>query len=1182
MKIKQIFEKPIDRNVDPVISVELKDEDKYLDEVAEYVFTESSINSMTGLLRNVSGNMENTGVWINGYFGSGKSHFIKYLFHLLGNHKEIKDLAWDNFEDWTRKQTKDIPDVTPADVADLKRKFTGRNVESIIFNIDAVADHRKGESIITRVLFNQFNHFRGFNKFNIEAAMLLEKKIDAQGKLAEFHSALLEDHEEPWPEKALDYLGSNLDGLLETAKRFLPNLDVVSAKKTISEANHYSRIDAFIPEITEYIATKAEDFRLIFMVDEVSQYINTDLNKLLNLQTIVEGIGNDCKSKVWVVCTAQLDLRELIGNEQLASQSYSRIQARFQTKISLQSQQADYIAKKRLLDKNEEGKSSLISFYSKHKHDIEGQFSLPADVKGPYKNYASELDFLESYPLLPYQFKLVSDVLESLHSKGQLDAIKETARSLIGATHIAVKNCVDNEIGYFVPFDTFFSSQLSQHLQNSARNLIDRAQNCFAEQEEQEKRFAKRVIQNLFMASHLVNGKAEHFPATKENLILMMLTSLEESRPELSQKVEEVLEMLEKNAMVEKDTKQRYKFLTNDQREVALEIDNTRVGTTEKDEFLKQILKDLGLPLDTSYQRNGMNVGVQLWYGSISDGKDSNPLKVRFDATDEAKGEDPAFIVLQNPRNRLRILLGAALVGELNFEREWDIYLKSLAFFKANQNPSTDNRRSAIEHFKGLNETRRTSLKKNIGNAIMNASVLIGTRCLAMNSLQGSDVVARFKSATDELALEVFPKFSLSNGLAIKNADLGAALAKIEKGSWVPGTPLPEPAKELEAKIRINTKTGDFALSRLVKLFMEPPYGWPEAAIIEALAHVIKADQWQAEFHGNILERPSDLQGPGLRSADREYIKLREKKSVDSEGFKAFAETANAVLAFGLVKQTDTPKEALETVKNFLETWINSSKDLKQALRATRLGPHAEQFANLAEPLFHQREEAKFMESFIAQASDLKKALDNLKTLQEFWNSQKDQVHRLLEYTKAQQAELFYLPEDDQKAFLELSNIVNSDQLHHELVAANKLHVRVKMGFTAALEAAKIKLKEEYQAVFKTLKAEAEKLKAPFDLVPDPEEYIQNLLLDITLQKANVSLAGAELFQSSVLEKIMAATKPPGEPEKSPGKYAIGKRLKASVPAVIHSEKEIDTLVAQLKSDLLKELQESGSVILQF
>ena len=160
MKIKQIFQKDIDRNVDPVISVELKDELKYLDEVAEYVFTESSINSMTGLLRNLSGNMENTGVWINGYFGSGKSHFIKYLFHLLGNHNDIKDLAWENFEDYTRNQTKDIPDVTPADVAELKRKFSGRNVDSIIFNIDAVADHRKGEDIITRVLFNQFNHFR--------------------------------------------------------------------------------------------------------------------------------------------------------------------------------------------------------------------------------------------------------------------------------------------------------------------------------------------------------------------------------------------------------------------------------------------------------------------------------------------------------------------------------------------------------------------------------------------------------------------------------------------------------------------------------------------------------------------------------------------------------------------------------------------------------------------------------------------------------------------------------------------------------------------------------------------------------------------------------------------------------------------------------------------------------------
>ncbi len=143
MTIEKLFEKEIDRPIDPVISVENQNNEAFLIEVAEYVFTENSLGSMSRLLSSLEISKENTGVWINGYFGSGKSHFIKYLFHLFSKDNTLKHLAWDNMQDWTKKQTTALPDVTPALVADLQRKFSNRATDIIIFNIDAVADNRK-------------------------------------------------------------------------------------------------------------------------------------------------------------------------------------------------------------------------------------------------------------------------------------------------------------------------------------------------------------------------------------------------------------------------------------------------------------------------------------------------------------------------------------------------------------------------------------------------------------------------------------------------------------------------------------------------------------------------------------------------------------------------------------------------------------------------------------------------------------------------------------------------------------------------------------------------------------------------------------------------------------------------------------------------------------------------------
>ena len=84
----------------------------------------------------------------------------------------------------------------------------------------------------------------------------------------------------------------------------------------------------------EYIDKKGNNHHVVFMVDEVGQYIGDDSNLMLNLQTVREELSKECKGKAWVIVTSQQDVDSIMtvkGND------FSKIQGRFATRLALSS-----------------------------------------------------------------------------------------------------------------------------------------------------------------------------------------------------------------------------------------------------------------------------------------------------------------------------------------------------------------------------------------------------------------------------------------------------------------------------------------------------------------------------------------------------------------------------------------------------------------------------------------------------------------------------------------------------------------------------------------------------------------------------------------------------------------------------------------------------------------------------
>lgn len=437
----------------------------------------------------------------------------------------------------------------------------------------------------------QLNAKRGFNSQNIALAKLVEKELHKIGQLENFKKRIQEVFQTTWDNHNIsNLLHLRRTKVVDIVAEFIENVDKESLVEALKDNKSYT-IEELIFELQEYVEEQPENFRLVFLMDEVSQYIGKNSSLLLNLQTIVEEVGSKLGQKVWIVCTAQQDLSNLVNGNEGRNEDFGKIMGRFETMISLDSQDTRYITQKRLLEKNAEGLQELTNFYTENKVAIENQFDFGHSL---YQNFQGAEEFYLSYPFIPYQFRLISDVFQSFSTIGFVgEGVKNTERAILGITHFTAKEQKDKNLGYFISFDNFFNEQLSKNLQHSAKSILDRAFNL--DFEEDIKSFAHRVIKVLFMISHLDESLKINFPATVENISFLLINDISEIKRDSLQKVEKILNILINNNIIQ-ESEGKYRFLNNDGILVASSIAASSINEKQQldyfnTQFIKKILK---------------------------------------------------------------------------------------------------------------------------------------------------------------------------------------------------------------------------------------------------------------------------------------------------------------------------------------------------------------------------------------------------------------------------------------------------------------------------------------------------------------------------------------------------------------------------------------------------------------
>ena len=571
-----MFAKQIDRDIQGVIKVGQDDKENVKQELEEYVVTKELQKHFRDFFSNyrkgIVGHTDKMGVWISGFFGSGKSHFLKILSYLLENREVEGKKALDYFLDDEKIDDSMV-------VADMKLACD-TPTDVILFNIDSKSKTAgtKSKDSILNVFLRVFNEMQEFSTDPHLAD--LERQLEEDGLYEEFKNTYEKLHNLNWVENRHKFK-FHRDKVVETLVNigFMSEESAGNWNKTTVMPYEIS-IDRFAELVKKYIDSKGEDHHVVFLVDEMGQYIGENTDLMLNLQTITEDLGIFCGGKAWIVVTSQQDIDSIT---EIVEEDFSKIQGRFDTRLSLTSANVDEVIKLRILEKTEIANDTLGILYENKETIIKNLIMFDDPVEK--KLYKDKKDFCDVYPFIPYQFNLLGNVLTSIRQHGASGKhLSEGERSMLAIFKESAEKIMYKEDGEIVPFNIFYDG-LDKFLDHSHSAVIIKAlENDYINPSREKNNFNVNVLKTLFMIKYVKEIKAK-----LENITTLMISNIDEDRIELKDKVEKALDILVRQTLVQKNG-DLYIFLTDEEQEINRMVERQHIETQAITKKISEII----------------------------------------------------------------------------------------------------------------------------------------------------------------------------------------------------------------------------------------------------------------------------------------------------------------------------------------------------------------------------------------------------------------------------------------------------------------------------------------------------------------------------------------------------------------------------------------------------------------
>ncbi|MDL1961435.1 MAG: BREX system P-loop protein BrxC [Deltaproteobacteria bacterium] len=901
--IRTLFAKPIERKIEEVIKVDQANEQTVLSELEEYIVTDSIKDHFRLVYDEIiavsKSPREGIGVWVSGFFGSGKSSFAKILGYTVAaipvSGRPASEIFKENVKDARIRGLIDVINRTLP-------------IHAVIFDVSMDRGIRTASERITEIMYKallrELDYAEDFDLADLEIT------LEGDGKLDEFCQRFEKMHNKPWRVRRKVGTGINEASAVLHAMDSMTYSSADSWAKSLGEKGRADITPNTLAERAFELASRRKPGKsLIFIIDEVGQYVSRSVEKMLDLQAVVQAFGKEGKNRVeakkatspfWIVVTSQEKLNEIVDALDSKKIELARLQDRFRIPIDLKQTDIPEITGKRVLDKKQEAKAWLKTLYDAN----EGRLKTLCAMERTSRDVSvSKENFVNLYPYLPYQIDLCIDIVAGLRLKrGAHRHIGGSNRTIIKQAQEMMINpstmLADAPIGTLVTLDKVYELlYLGNLLPTETTREVDAIPKLLPGND-----MALKVAKAISLLESV-----KDLPRTAHNISVVLHPSVESDS--IKKDVESAIKALKK-AQVIKDSDEGYKLLTVQEKK----WDTTRKGLepkpAERNRIMRQLLKEIFAdPKIKSYRYKNLR-GFKMVLsieGETVDADGQVPLNVLVaedqadvaTRTKEAREsstakQDEAFWVMQLDEETHQLFY------ELFRSREMVSTHERLAA----QGSLTPEEASCLAEEKVRGDKNHRTLRTKLGDAIQSGSGFFRGVQHDGSSL-GQSLPEVFARLLDLIIPDLYPKLEMGirplksddsdkfltaanlNGLTpvFYDGEAGLSLVTNQGGKYLPNLSS-NICKEVLSYLVREHKYGNKVTGKMLENhFQGLGYGWDRDVIQLVLAVLLRGGAVEVTYQGRKYRNHTDpacrvpfSKVPAFRAASfapREPIDLR-------------------------------------------------------------------------------------------------------------------------------------------------------------------------------------------------------------------------------------------------------------------------------------------------------------------
>ena len=1175
MKLQEIYKRKVTEERNPVVSVSDYTEDTVKTEINEYVFTDEIIHYLYMVLNAIRvGNYHQNGIWINGYFGTGKSHFLKYLNYCFK--KEYREKALARLEDAVLERdplthNDSQTDVYPSDMRALSEWLKQTEIATVLFNIGdkVTGDRRDEDASFTKAIWQEFNKFRGFNRENIALAQYLEKPLAEKGKLDEFKRQMEEEGFE-WEHDCLQLAATEIDLVMEVAKGVEPSLSYDSIRENIKTNNISLSVENLTQELNNYIRSRGDNYRLLFFIDEISMFIGGKRQLLLQLQQIVVRIQEDCNGKVWLGCTAQQDLTELVNSIQIqnTADDYGQIKGRFPVRVALKGANTEFVTKKRVLGKEDAAIDLIGKLYDKNKDAITAQFNLPTS----YNGFGDKDDFVSYYPFVPYQFQLLIQVFDSFVTKQFVDKeVKGNERSVLKITHNTVYNTRDEEVGKFISFDQFYSAMFEAGLQPKGRKARRNADSVIVKYKDVD--FGKRVVDVLYMICNISETDRSQFPATIDNVVTLLMTDIDQNRLELKQKVERVMEFLKQESIIrlilgKEGAPDTWQFYSEDESEVASLIATRRPDNYfMADQFNKIFNGYLNFSNKEGYCGSNFSVSLNIlgrtFFGTNTDVQVEMVMQAD---TDDASNY--AFTYNKDPRRLVFFMAPGYKDNQLISDFYWYCQVQDYLQHASNESEQRTKTNSAFKDQAA--EIRKNRIEKPLRDLFDSCQVIGGSNVFTSAELGMKKGNEKYKAALQAHLAEIY-KYAKAVSTPEYPTNATDLRQKIMNPQIESDMTMPEQVVENF----LNLQGHDTAVTDVVQKFSQAPYGWNEFCTLYVLNKLVVRRKRAFMYNNNPnVDRKTVAE---YLQKNKPLFTVTTAQEIPQEMVNQFTTAWKNIFKQVAVMPSDA-QELFDYCRIGVKSPIVTNDYETNARKLSEAGASL-----LAQTLYDMLDEIKqwrdtrdikaFFSIFIDGEQDIAQKIDVCTRIIGFCQDQLTRYAEILSFVNHNEENFEFLQADAREMASDLKKIQKEAWPLDKMPLYNKLKRNVEGAIGEVREEMVKDVEKAYEDSYTQLNQTLQNLGIPEYHLPDKEAILMAKTRSESLHALKHYADTTDFFNQQVKEINKYA-----EDKNKPKVVSVSLKTKSRT---IRTEADVDAYLAELKDQIMAKINGKDDIIIQ-